>query len=105
MSEHSLKELQRQLDVAVSKLNEATAAKAYAHKRLHDAQCRESGLIGTVIRSRNGDRVLVHDVEFLSGEPWALKGFAFKKDGTVGSSERRVYASDIPTPTSQAGAP
>lgn len=96
MSEHSLKELKRQLDDKRSKFNSARIDVEYAEKRLHDAMCRESGFMGTEVVGRKGERVLVHDVQFLVGQPWVLKGFAFKKDGKLGFAERHVYVSDLP---------
>ena len=97
MSEHSLKELKRQLDDAKSKLHYAQQNAALATRRFHEARCRETGLMNQTVKTRKGANILVHDVEFLSGSPYAVKGFAFKKDGSVGFAERRVYVSDLDT--------
>jgi len=95
MTEHSIEELQRQRNNAKSRYEEARINLAAAEKRLHDAMCSESGLIGKMVTDkRKKVSIVVHDIEFSRGKPWALKGFAVKSDGKVGLSERRVWADD-----------
>jgi hypothetical protein len=90
MSEHSTEELRRQLDMAVSKLNAAQLAKIYAERRLHERLCRDSGLMGKV--ARYGEvAILVHDVGFFGHKPSTVRGFRFKKDGTLGERESTFY--------------
>jgi hypothetical protein len=96
MTDHNLKELQRQVDNATSHLKQAKITAEFALKRLHDARCKASGFMGTVVKTRSGKDILVHDVEFLSGDPFRLRGFAFKADGNLGFAEMGVYVSDLP---------
>ena len=96
MTEHSVEELKRQYDNAASKANQARLDELAARRRLHSALCRESGWMGkTVTSARKGFSLVVHDIDFICGKPWVLKGFKIKKDGTVGNAEGRVYVEEL----------
>lgn len=90
MSEHSLKELKRQMDDANSRLNQARLEALAAGKRYHDAMVRESGLLNKVVKSVKGS-LLVQDVQFVADKPWAVTGFRINADGKAGFAERRIY--------------
>jgi len=91
MTQRSTEELQRQRDDAYSRHNQTRIDLAMAEKRLHDAKCRDSGLMGKKVTNKKGVQILVHDVEFIGRNPCSIKGFAYKADGTLGYSERRFY--------------
>lgn len=88
--EHTVEELRRQLDMAVSKLNQAQLAKTAAERRLYQRMCRDSGLMGKKA-TKDGVSIIVHGMEFHSGKPTMVKGFKINKGGKVGSSERVFY--------------
>jgi len=90
MTEHSIKELKRQMDDAKSRLNQARIDALAAEKRYHDARVAETGFVGKVMQSAKYS-ILVQDVEFLSGKPWRATGFRIKKDGTAGFAEGAIY--------------
>lgn len=91
MTQHSIEELTRQRNDAKSRHTQTGLDLALAEKRLHDTMCRASGLMGATATNTKGDCILIHDVEFSRGMPWHVRGFAFKKDGKVGFSERTFY--------------
>jgi len=90
MTNHSIEELKKQSNAALSRLNEAKKSAAFAEKRLHDEMCRQSGLMGKVVSDKNRS-VFVHDVRFMGDKPWMVKGFKIKKDGKPGEVEVSVY--------------
>lgn len=90
MTDHSIKELKRQMDDANSRLNQANLDALAARKRYHDACVRESGLFNKVVKSARGS-LLVQDVEFFSGKPSSVTGFRINADGKAGFAERRIY--------------
>jgi hypothetical protein len=92
MGEHSIEELKRQRDNAKSKHQQSALDLAVAEKRLHDALCRESGLLGKIAVLHNGKKIIIHDVKFIGKKASRVKGFALKKDGTVGYAELATYA-------------
>ncbi|QCM05131.1 hypothetical protein CFBP6626_07535 [Agrobacterium tumefaciens] len=94
MSEHSIEELERQVQSARGKAEQWCKAYEEAKERLHEAKCAKTGMIGKTI-SHKDLSIVVHDIYFLSGEPWRYSGFALKKDGTVGRQERTIYHSSI----------
>lgn len=96
MSEHSITELERQHDAALSKLNEAQLAYRAAKRRLHQAKCAATGLIGKRATAR-GVTIVVRDIEFSGAEPWRFVGPQIKQGGSVGSRERILYSHHSPS--------
>lgn len=96
MTEHSIAELHRQVRESYGRMTDAQRSHMDAQRRLHTALVAKSGLLGKRLRGKKKDiEILVHDVEFMSGEAWAVRGFQFKQDGTLGERERRLYLDDI----------
>jgi|GEM_PF-2764853 len=95
MSEHSIEELERQVEQARSKHRQAALEKMAAEKRLHDRRCLESGYMFKVVTGKR-HKILVQDVQFSGrGTAFAVSGFKIKKDGTPGNRIGTVWLADL----------
>lgn len=90
MTDHSIKELKRQMYAANSRLDQAELDAVAARKRYHDARVRNSGLLGKVVKSEKG-ALLVQDVQFSGDKPFAVTGFRINADGKAGFAERHIW--------------
>lgn len=95
MTEHSIEELKRQVSNAYAKMGEARTAHINAERRLHDARCKASGLMGKKATNGKGATILIHDLTFWGDDVTSyVKGFEYKKDGTLGLRERQFHRSE-----------
>lgn len=90
MTDHSIKELKRQMDDAKSRLNKAKLDALAAERKYHEARVAETGFVGKVMQAAKYS-ILVQDIEFFAGKPWRATGFRIKKDGTAGFAEGAIY--------------
>lgn len=97
MTEHSIAELERQVEVATSKKVEAEKALREAKARLHEKRLAESGLAGKYATSR-GRTLLIKNLQYYDfiGGGQSLRcyvGPRILKDGTEGQ-QITLYPSD-----------
>jgi hypothetical protein len=96
MSEHSIEELERQVQQARSRKEEADRALREAESRLHQKRCEDSGLIGKYASYR-GRTLEIRSLTFWElGSKVSLRKYVgprILKDGSLGQ-KIEIYASD-----------
>jgi hypothetical protein len=93
MTEHSIEELERQYQQALSRKNDAESAFKEASQRLHDAKSKASGLIGKLVKDSKGTMMMVDGCGGFSrdGTPYRVSGYILKKNGQLGERYQTFY--------------
>lgn len=98
MTEHSLKELLRQQEIAQSNLKVAERAFNEASTRVYKKRYAECGYAGKLVKTEKYlDGVLIVQAEFWSdGKLWRLLGNKIRKDGQPSEGAPiSIYVKDI----------
>lgn len=95
MTQHSVKEMKRQYELAAQKKQEADKRFTQAEQELTAALLRQSGYLNKIVITKaHPHGVLVNDATIVDGRITRYRGRAVNVDGTVGQRIRVIYMHD-----------